>query len=223
MWPARVTPAFTSMPRFLNERTTVRTTSSSQPLRMEGSASKMVTDEPRSENMEANSHPMAPPPMTATDEGRWSRASTSSDVRTSVPSMSKPGMVRGTDPAARTTSVPVISTVDPSFPAIRTRWSPRSVPLPLNTVTPRPFSRPDSPLNSWSTTCCLRSWLTANLTVGSDWSGPAVMPKPAAERTVRRTAAVSRNALAGTQPRWRQVPPTLSSSTSPMESPAAAP
>ena len=38
--------------------------------------------------------------------------------------MSKPGMVRGTEPAARTTSVPVISTVDPSFPAIRTRWSP---------------------------------------------------------------------------------------------------
>ena len=221
--PCRVTPALTSILRFLNDRATVRTTSSSHPLRMVGSASNTVTEVPRSENMEANSHPIAPPPMTATDAGRLSRASTSSEVSTTVPSMSNPGIVRGTEPAARTTSVPEISVEVPSFPAMRTRLPARSVPLPLNTVTPRPFSSPDRPENSWSTTCCLRSWLTENLTTGSAWSPPDAMPKSAADRTVRRTAAVSRNALAGTQPRCRQVPPTLSSSTSPIDSPAEAP
>ena len=99
-------PRLTSMPRLLNERTTARTTSSSHPLRMVGSASNTVTAVPRSANIEANSQPMAPPPMTATARGSSSRARTSSDVITTVPSTSNPGIVRGTDPAASTTSVP---------------------------------------------------------------------------------------------------------------------
>ena len=48
---------------------------------------------------------MAPPPTTATDAGSASRARTSSEVITTVPSTSNPGMVRGTDPAASTMSV----------------------------------------------------------------------------------------------------------------------
>ena len=57
--------------------------------------------------MEANSQPMAPPPTTAADAGSLSRASTSSDVSTYSPSTSKPGRVRGTEPAASTTCVAV--------------------------------------------------------------------------------------------------------------------
>ncbi len=83
MWPCSCTPVFTSMPRFRNERATVFTTSSSQPLRMVGRASKTVTVDPRSLSIEANSHPMAPPPTTATDDGSSSRARTSSEVMTS--------------------------------------------------------------------------------------------------------------------------------------------
>ncbi len=68
--PCSVTPALTSIPRFLNERATVRTTSSSQPLRIVGRASKIVTEVPRSANIEANSQPIAPPPITATEAGQ---------------------------------------------------------------------------------------------------------------------------------------------------------
>jgi hypothetical protein len=194
--------------------------SSSHPARIDGSASKTVTVDPRSLSSEANSQPMAPPPTTATEAGSSSRASTSSDVRTTVPSTSKPGTVRGTDPAASTTWSPVRSTVDPSVPATRTTRPGWSVPLPLNTVTPRPFRSPARPLCSWSTTCCLRAWLTEKSRAGAGASfGPT--PKVAAPVTDRNTEAVSRNSLAGTQPRWRQVPPTLSSSTTATARPAA--
>ena len=69
-----------------------------------------------------------------------------------------------------------------------------------------------------STTLALRAWLTAKS------MGPAVasMPKSAARPTVRDTAAVSRNSLAGTQPRCKHVPPTLSRSIERDVRPAAA-
>ena len=154
------------MPRLRKERATVLTTSSSQPLRMDGNASNTVTVLPRSLSSEANSQPMAPPPTTATEDGSSSRSSTSSEVRTNSPSTSNPGMVRGTEPAASTTWVPAISVVDPSLPAISTRWPGSMVPRPLNTVTPRPFNSPERPLNSCSTTCCLRAWLTEKSRAG---------------------------------------------------------
>ena len=61
-------------------------------------------------SIEANSQPMAPPPMTAAAAGSSAIDSTSSEVITIVPSTSKPGMVRGSEPAARITASPVSST-----------------------------------------------------------------------------------------------------------------
>ncbi len=86
------------MPRFLNERTTTSATSRSHPGRIFGSASKSVTWTPRSDIIEANSQPMAPPPITTTEPGSLSSSSTSSEVSTYLPSISKPGIVRGTEP-----------------------------------------------------------------------------------------------------------------------------
>ncbi len=174
------------MPRFRKERATALTTSSSQPERMAGSASNTVTLHPRSAKREANSQPMAPPPTTATDAGRPSRARTSSDVITREPSTSKPGMVRGSEPAANTMSVPVISEMLPSGLVTRTRWSGSREPLPMNVVTPRPFSRPSSPCHSWSTTCCFRAWLTAKSKSGGGASpSRTLIPNRAEPLTVR--------------------------------------
>ena len=50
-----------------------------------------------------------------------------------------------------------------------------------------------------------------------------MMPKSAAWLAVRYTSAVCSSAFAGMQPRFRQVPPTLSRSTMAMLSPAEAP
>ena len=47
-------------------------------------------------------------------------------------------------------------------------------------------------------------------------------PNSLAPATVRKTEAVSRNSLAGMQPRCRQVPPTLSISTRATDRPATA-
>ena len=70
---------------------------------------------PRSHIIEANSQPMAPPPMTAAVGGSGASDNSSSDVSTSCPSTSKPGMVRGTDPEAMTTASPTSST-SPDWP-----------------------------------------------------------------------------------------------------------
>ena len=90
---------------FLKLRTTTLATSLSRPGRIFGRPSRIVTCEPRSANVLANSHPIAPPPMTTTRAGTWSSISTSSLVMIG-PSGSKPGMVRGTEPAASTTFLP---------------------------------------------------------------------------------------------------------------------
>ena len=86
----------------------------SQPGRILGSASSTVTWAPRSASIDANSQPMAPPPMTTAVPGSWGMARTSSEVSTIVPSTSKPGIVRGTEPAARITASPVTSNASPA-------------------------------------------------------------------------------------------------------------
>ena len=193
--------------------------SSSQPVRMVSSASMIVTLVPRSARSEANSQPMTPPPMTATDAGSSLRSKNSSDVMTQRPSTSNPGRVRGTEPAARTTLRPITTRPASSPSVTSTRWPAFSVPVPVRIVTLRPLSRPDRPLKSLSTTTFLRSWLLEKSTETPGTS----MPNSLASPIVRRTAAVSRNSLAGMQPRCRQVPPTLSRSTMATDSPAAAP
>src|SRR5579872_3566417 len=110
-WPVTETPVCTLMPRLRNDRATTLTTSVSHPVSRVGRASSTVTCVPRSENIDANSQPMAPPPITATEDGSDSRSSTSSEVMTTLPSTSKPGMVRGTEPDANTTCRPAISRV----------------------------------------------------------------------------------------------------------------
>ncbi len=122
-------PVRTSMPRFLKERSTIEVTSLSQPGRILGSASRIVTWAPRSLIIDANSQPMAPPPMTTAVAGTDGIDSTSSEVMTTVPSTSKPGIVRVAEPAAMITASPVSSTSpDPPpdtvtvRPAWRTPW-----------------------------------------------------------------------------------------------------
>ncbi len=66
---------------------------------------------------------------------------------------------------------------------------------------------------------CLRAWVMAKSTLGT----PASMPKSLEWATWRYTAAVSRNALAGMQPRTRHVPPNVSISTTAQLRPAEAP
>ena len=172
-----------------------------------------------SESNDANSQPMAPPPMTAAVAGRALRSRNSSEVTTIFPSISNPGSVLGTEPAARITLVPLARTPASSPSTTVTVPSASSRPVPEKTVTLRPLRSPERPLKRRSTISFLRFWLVAKLTSPS----VTLMPNSLACSTVRRTCAVSRNSLAGTQPRCRQVPPTLSRSTMAILRPADAP
>ena len=98
--------------------------------------------------MEANSKPMAPPPMIAARSGSSVMDSSSSLVMIRSPSTSKPGSVRGTDPVARTTWS-AVSVASPDSPpeTVTDRSGPR-VPQPSSTVTLRPSSSLPTPL--WS-------------------------------------------------------------------------
>ena len=57
----------------------------------------------------------------------------------------------------------------PATGSTRTRRPGSSVPTPSKVTMPRPFMSPARPLKSWSTTFCLRPWLTAKSTTG--WPG----------------------------------------------------
>ena len=118
-----------SMPRFLNARTTTLATSLSSPGRILGSPSRIVTLDPRSEKVEANSQPMAPPPMTAMRAGMRSSISTSSEVMIGPPT-SKSGMSRGAEPEARITWRACSVVLEPSAPFTETVRSGPREPVP---------------------------------------------------------------------------------------------
>ena len=217
MCPVTMTFVRMSIFFFLKLRTTTLVTSLSSPGRSLGSASRIVTLEPRSANVEANSQPIAPPPMTTIRSGTWSRSSTSS-LDMIGPPRSKLGIIRGTDPAARMTLRPVIVVFVPSGASTVTVWSGPRLPTPLNTSTWRPLHIAAMPPTRPATILFLRCCVTAKLTDGA----LASMPNSAAWATWRWTAAVSRNALAGMHPRLRHVPPRASISTSAALTPADA-
>ena len=120
----------------------------------------------------------------AADDRRRSRAArsidrNSSEVRTIVPSTSKPGMVRGTEPEARMTCVAVELDVARVAAGDRAPTGRRAgVPVPVEHGDLAALEQAARPSNSWSTTCCLRAWVTEKSSVGS----PASMPKSAGRR-----------------------------------------
>src|SRR3954447_23971942 len=160
VWPVTFTPVRTSIPRCLNDRSTICVTSLSTPGSTFGSTSRIVTFVPRSLIIDANSQPIAPPPTTTAEPGSLSIDSSSSLVTTSLPSTSKPGIVRGTEPDARITASPVTSTSPLSPPVTFTVLPGCSVPVPRYVVTLRPFSRPCNPFHKPSTIFCLRAIVT---------------------------------------------------------------
>ena len=91
VWPITLTPVLMSMFFFLKLRTTTLARSLSSPGRIFGRPSRIVTCAPRSANVLANSHPIAPPPMTAIRSGTWSSISTSSLVMIGPPTIRSRG------------------------------------------------------------------------------------------------------------------------------------
>ena len=116
--PYTFTPVRTLILRFLNECSTTLVMSLSSPARILGSASSTVTSVPRSAIIEANSQPMAPPPITAAGAGssRHREHLVGGHHQLAVDVEAREG-ARAPSPAAMTTASPVSSTSPASPPS----------------------------------------------------------------------------------------------------------
>ena len=219
-WPFTWTPVTTSMPRLRNERADHRgdlgvAAGQDGVERLEHGHLRPEVREQRGE-LAADG-----PAADHRHRGRQpSRSRNSSEVSTSRPSTSKPGQrprhrAGGQHDVAADQLGPGVVAVDhPDPPTGQQR------PRPGSTVTLRPLSSPDRPSKSWSTTACLRGWLTAKST-----SGP---PRRRCRTRRRRSPCGRRRPSRGTPWPGRSrgagtCPPTLSRSTMATRSPAAAP
>ena len=208
------------MPRRVNERTTTSATSGSQPGRIFGSASSRVTCD-----AEVGHHrrELAADRAAADDRDRLRQSRRVEHLvggEHERPSGSKPGMVRGTEPDGED-DVRRQSGVDGS--RRRGHLDDRVGEQPADAGDDRHLAlliRPARPSVELVDDSALRSRLTANST--RRLAGLDAELLGAGDACGRRDA-VSRNSLAGMQPRCRQVPPTLSFSTMAIDSPAAAP
>ena len=77
--------------RLRKARSSALEEASSSAATSRGSASMMVTSEPKDFHTLANSQPITPPPSTMADAGTRSRRSACSEVMTFSPSTSRPG------------------------------------------------------------------------------------------------------------------------------------
>ena len=91
---------YTAIPCRLNEAASSREISSSSSGTMRGRTSTTVVFEPKRANIEANSTPTAPEPMTSRDFGTSVSSRIESDERIVLWSISIPGSERGVDPVA---------------------------------------------------------------------------------------------------------------------------
>ena len=107
--------------------------SSSSRGRMRGSISITVTVEPKRANIEANSIPTAPAPMTMRLFGISLSCRISSEVRIVLPSGVMPGSDFGREPVARMTFFVAIF-VSPPSPFTTTAFEPSRRPWPLKRV-----------------------------------------------------------------------------------------
>ena len=199
------------MPRLASDLASTFATSRSGPIGSTPSfiASSRVVCTPRSVYTEANSAPITPPPITAARSGSLSAVLLVawSDVMIRSPSTSMPGMARGTEPVHRIVARPFSV-----CPSTETAPSAVSFPSPMITCTLRRLSNPESPPCNCLTMPALRV-LAAGQSGSATTPSGSFTPCAPAWFTVRKTSAACSSALAGMQPRCRQVPPTFSFST----------
>ena len=100
---------------------------------MRGSISITVTVEPKRANIEANSIPTAPAPITIRLFGISLSCRISSEVRICLPSGAMPGSDFGFEPVAITTFLVSIF-VSPASPFTTTAFGPSKRPCPLKSV-----------------------------------------------------------------------------------------
>ena len=105
--------------------------------------------------MQANSHPITPPPTIRRLPGSVFQCSASSDVQTLPGSSGQPGNRDGTDPVARIVLSAVSCRVLP--PAVTASLpAPSSLPVPANSATFLAASSDSTPPRSFATTSSLR-------------------------------------------------------------------
>ena len=206
-----VEPGRTVIPRLVKRRVSSLLMSGSSSGTMRSMNSTSRTSAPRSPYRLAHSTPMAPAPMIVTDFGGGSRRRASSESMIRSWSTLRSGRWRGALPVARMRSVALASRSPDSPPLTLTLVGPVRTPLPRSTVTAFFFMRNSTPRTCLSTTASRR---LPRLAGSRPMPSALVSPNsPPSSLTRCKRSAVSSSALDGMQPRFRQVPPSLSRST----------
>ncbi len=194
------------MPRCLNDLSTTCVTSLSQPGRILGSASRIVTFVPRSLIIDANSQPMAPPPITTAEPGkpvdRQELVARDHELAVDLEAGDRPWhrARREDDRVAGELDVAGLAAGD-GHVLVRPQRACAQVGRDLAAL-----QQPDrDPCRAGRSTFCLRAIVTDQSRPG--WS--ASTPNSFAFATCRYVDAVSSSSLAGMQPTCRQVPPTF--------------
>ena len=163
---------------------------------------------------------MTPPPMMTMLFGTAAVAMASSLVIT--PSCSSPGIGgrRGAEPAARISFSQRTRVFSSPECSTSTAGPGRTVPVPRQIVTAFFFSSSSTPARS----CCTMVSFRASRSSGSGERALSSAGTPYSPAWPSRlyTSALFSSALVGMQPRFRQVPPRSSFSTSTTEAPSCA-
>jgi hypothetical protein len=164
----------------------------------------IVTSEPKRLRIEANSHPMMPPPSTTSRRGTRSWASRA--VESTQRGLSRPsiGGRIGNEPVATIADLNVTS----SPPSTAIVFASLNTPVPFTHSTPFALKRLATPLVICFTTPDFHSFAVAKSSCGSPTITPSFAKVSAASLI---EYAVCTQAFVGMHPTRRQVPPSSDS------------
>ena len=165
-----------------------------------------MTSEPRRDQTEPSSSPMAPPPTTTSFFGTESNAIAWSLETMFFPSNFRNGNSTGAEPVATTTFFAVKTCSVPSAARTATRSAARKEAAPVTTVTLRALASWATPATSLATTSSLRRRKEGR----SRSTEPSLMPCSLAWCFAHTKCSLEcSRALLGMQPTLRQVPPSV--------------
>ncbi len=174
-----------------------------------GSISTTLTLVPSWASNPANSEPITPPPIIVSDCGIDLGYINSSEEIIVLPLKENAGIFSGREPVATIILSASITLVVPSCISTASLLLLSKYPKPLYIVTPYDLNKKPIPATNSFTTLFFRSTMRAKLICGSPGMS---IPNSAASLILRYRCAEAMKVLVGTQPQFRQIPPSLSSS-----------
>ena len=180
-----------------------RITCTSSVDKIVGNNSTIANSQPKALKIEANSHPITPPPTTIRLLGNSVNSNAPVLVNTCSSSISKIGIFAGSEPVAMMIFRASTSSTVPSVFVTSILPGCMILPLPLIDLILLPLNNVPTPLTSFRTTSSFWDITLAK----SIFASLTSIPNSAAFLTIEANFAEEYNVFVGMQPRFRHVPP----------------